>query len=127
MDLLTRPATLQNGVTITVQAWPYAAFAANYMDYRNLLLAFRERSGGQEGQQPQQRLLDRVILSCVPREEDRSQIAAADVGELLEVVHDLNQLDEVAAKPLGLYMRLLRAETDTLEASPGATSTTSPT
>ncbi len=31
------PHTLQSGETITLRAWPYIEFSANYTDYLNLL------------------------------------------------------------------------------------------
>lgn len=127
MDTLTRPLTLQSGVSVTVHAWPYLTFTASFLDFRHLLSAFRGAAGGEEAGLPQQLLLDRVLLSSVPGEADRQQVMAADLPELLEAIYDLNRLEDVAAKPLSLYTRLLQAETGSLEALHQSTpETTSP-
>lgn len=122
------PLDLTSGVTITLTPWPYLHFAARYAEYRRLLTAFRERAIFREdSEHPQDTLLERVILGAVPSEGDREQILTPDLGLLLEAIHDLNRLDEVAAKPLGLYQRLLQAESSALETPSAPTSTTSPT
>lgn len=123
MELLHRAVTLNSGVSIMVQAWPYQRFTANYLDFRALLAAIREHAGFQEdGELPQQALVDRVVLASVPEADDRARLTVADLPELLEAVFDLNRLMEMAAKPLSLYTRLLQAEMDHLEAHPTSTS-----
>ncbi|GGL18347.1 hypothetical protein [Deinococcus radiotolerans] len=122
------PLDLVNGTTVTVMPWPYLHFAARYAEYRKLLRSFRERAVfNEDGEHPQDLLIERVVTGAVESEADRAQIHAADIGNLLQVIHDLNRLDDVAAKPLSLYQRLLQAESSALETPGEPTSTTSPT
>lgn len=118
MDLLTAPLTTQAGLSITVQAWPYLQFTANYLDFRALLTAYREHvEFGADSELPQQPLLDRVLERSVPDGKDRELIASADVPDLLETIFQLNRLESLASKPLRLYQRLLQAEASGLEPS----------
>lgn len=116
MDFLTSALTLQSGLSITLRAWPYLTFTANYLDFRNLLLAFREHAQfAADSDLPQQALINRVVAASVPEEKDRELMAAGDIGALLEAIFELNRLTDVAAKPLSLYQRLLQAEMSSLE------------
>lgn len=117
MELLHRAVTLNSGLSIMLQAWPYTRFTANYLDFRALLKALREHAGFQEdGELPQQALIDRVVLASVPEGKDREALQVADLPELLEEISELNRLMAMAVKPLSLYTRLLQAEMDSLEA-----------
>lgn len=104
----------QSRASITVQAWSYLHFAANYADYRTLLASFRERVGGAAGDEPQQLLLDRVILASVPRPEDRELLGAADLPDLLVTIAELNSLSDIAGKALDLLQQLQQAEIQAL-------------
>lgn len=118
MDSISRALTLQSGASITLHAWPYRVFSANFLDFRHLLSAFRIMAGG-EVEAPQQMLLDRVLLSSLPDQTDRDAVQVADLPEVLDAIFDLNRLEDVAAKPLSLYLRLLQAENDVLETRAG--------
>ncbi|MBZ9715275.1 hypothetical protein [Deinococcus multiflagellatus] len=119
MSYYSRPHTLASGVTITLEPWPYKAFAAGYADLRTLLKAFRERASDSPDQEEHlQPLLDRVLLAAIPSDEDRTQVHGPDLPDLLQAIFDLNRVEDVAAKPLGLYQRLLQAELSTLETHP---------
>ncbi|MBZ9715491.1 hypothetical protein [Deinococcus multiflagellatus] len=119
MSYYSRPYTLTSGATITLEPWSYKTFGACYADLRAVLKAFRERASDSPSQEEDlQLLLDRVLLAAVPRAEDRDQVLGPDLADLLGAIFDLNRVDEVAAKPLSLYQRLLQAELSTLETPP---------
>lgn len=109
MGLITTKLALdQNGPPITVQAWPYAQFSANYADFRRLLTLLSGYKDAEDG--AQQILLDRVILSSVPEEQDRQSLGVVDIPDLLEAIAELNHLAEVASAAQELLLRLLTAE-----------------
>lgn len=124
MTLFSTHFRLQSGANVTVQAWSYLHFAANYADYRALLAAFRERVGGTSGDEPQQLLLDRVVLASVPKLEDRELLGAADLPDLLVAIAELNTLPDIAGKALDLLQQLQQAELQAL--APELSTTTSP-
>lgn len=108
MSLITTKLALgQNGPTITVQAWTYAQFSENYADFRRLLAVL---SGHHDEDGAQQMLLDRVLLSSVPQEQDRQALGVLDLPDLLETVAELNHLTEVTSKARELFLRLVAAE-----------------
>jgi hypothetical protein len=102
------PHTVQSGETISLRAWSYLEFSANYADYLNLLAALRSGAGQAEPEPLQQSLLERVMAASV-RANDLDLIAVADVPGILEAVFDLNRIEEMAAKPLGLHSRVVLA------------------
>jgi uncharacterized membrane protein len=102
------PHTVQSGETITLRAWTYLEFSANYADYMNLLAALRAGASQAEPDHLQQSLLERVMAASV-RANDLDLIAVADVPGILETIFDLNRVEEMAAKPLGLHSRVVLA------------------
>ena len=102
------PHTIQSGETISLRAWTYLEFSANYTDYLNLLAALRM---GMEQVEPDpllQSLLNRVLTSSV-RANGLDLVAVADVPGILEAIFTLNRVEEMAAKPLGLHSRVVQA------------------
>ena len=102
------PHTVQSGETISLRAWTYLEFSANYADYLNLLAALRAGTGQAEPDPLLQSLLNRVLTASV-RANDLDLIAVADVPGILEAIFTLNRVEEMAAKPLGLYSRVVQA------------------
>ena len=102
------PHTVQSGETISLRAWTYLEFSANYADYLNLLAALRAGTEQAEPDPLLQSLLNRVLTSSV-RANDLDLIAVADVPGILEAIFALNRVEEMAAKPLGLYSRVVQA------------------
>ena len=125
------PHTLQSGETITLRAWPYTEFSANYADYLNLLALLRAGFGAAEPDPSQQSLLNRVLLASI-RANDVDLLSVADLPGLLEGIFELNRIEEIAAKTHGLHARVVQAvenaHRETLErtTSPGSPTSSSP-
>ncbi|WP_278911626.1 hypothetical protein [Deinococcus wulumuqiensis] len=119
MQLYSQSIPLRSGATVTVQAWPYLSYSANYLDYRRLMATFRERAGGQLSEVDQQGLLNRVLIASVPSDTDRQSIEVVDLPVLMEAILELNDLEGVAKKLLGLHLRLLQAEVGAVDLPAG--------
>lgn len=107
--MFTAPLTLLNGITITLHAWGYRDFSARYADYLNLVAALAQRANTPGAEFHEQLLLERVLAHSVPSVEDQALITVPDVPEILETIFNLNRIEEMAAKPLGLQLRRMQA------------------
>lgn len=124
--MFEKPYTLQSGETVSVRAWPYLEFSANYSDFLSLLAALKAGLNQAEPEPLMQSLLNRVLLASI-RQNDLDLIAVADVPGLLEAIFELNNVEQMAAKPLGLHSRVVQAvvNAQTPDAAPTTTSSTS--
>ncbi|GGJ65357.1 hypothetical protein [Deinococcus aquiradiocola] len=97
---------LRNGTTLTVHAWSYANAASAMSNYLSLLQALRALQQDASMAQEAQALTDIVAADAGVQTE---QLHASDLGPLLEVIHELNDVEDLLGKPLALLVRALTA------------------
>lgn len=122
---LTRPVTLQSGATVTLRAWGLDHIEQHTSDFFAFLRLFVQgvRGAAIEEQPALLGLLGRVARSSLTDPADADLLTVADLPEVAQAIYDLNGLDRVAGKLIGLLTRAQQAVSDALPANPS----TSPT
>ena len=97
---------LTSGAHVTVNAWSYARAATSMSNYLALLQALRALQSDPVHSQEVQALADAVVRDAGLNPDD---LQAADLAPLLEVMHSLNEVEEMLGKPVALLVRSLTA------------------
>ncbi|AWT34493.1 hypothetical protein DM785_02240 [Deinococcus actinosclerus] len=117
---LTRPVTLQSGATVTIRAWGLDHIEQHTSDFFAFLRLFVQgvRGAAIEEQPALLGLLGRVARSSLADPADADLLTVADIPTVAQAVYDLNGLDNVAGKLIGLLTRAQQAVSDALPANP---------
>ena len=133
MDDCQRSVPLRSGGVLTLQAWGLGQMAAHASDFVELLEFFGAVLSGRTTESdlstlPAQSvaLIERLITASLCDSADQGRIRVSDLGTLLPVIFELNDLDGLLKNLLGLRLRLIQLAQpdDTSSASAnGSTST----
>ncbi len=117
---------LQTGPAATVKPWPFKHAAANLATYLAFLSEWRLFIGAAQRQERvdstrMQVLMDQVLIDAGL---DPDQAVSDDFRSVLDAIEQVNGVDELVSKPIGLLVR--KMEAINRQATPVAPSSSTP-